>query len=152
MIIDKDTASGVPSFPTVPLADSAVVRRYKAGELEIRYHRGAELTGDDVVIYSPYSMTVHYGGRYLFAVSIERDDLRTMAPMMGVPLKELQAEYGVKGFYGDPMITLYGNGEKESLGRYQGENREDEIISFLLSAVLDTFDEVAEPVEIQNAR
>ena len=52
----------------------------------------------------------------------------------------------------EPMVSLYGNGEKESLGVYQGMNNEEEIIDFLLSLVLDTFDELAEPVEIQKAR
>lgn len=153
MIIDRETAASIPSFPTIPMEDSAVVRRYRAGDLEIRYHRGPELAGDDIMIIAPYSMTVHCGGRYLFAVSIERDDLRAMSPMMGIPLRELQSEYGVKGFYGSPMVTLYGNGDKESLGRYQGENDEEEIIRFLLSVVLDSFDEVEEPEEIgQKAR
>lgn len=153
MIIDRNESEDIRgAFPTVPSEDSAVVRRYRAGDLEIRYHRGAETAGDDVMIAVPYSMTVHRSGSYIFAVSIERDDLRSLSPMLGIPLRELQEEYGVKGFYGEPKVSLYGNGEKESLGGYQGLNDEDEIIRFLLSVVLDTFDEIAEPEEIQNAR
>ena len=153
MIIERDRAESITgSFPTIPDPESAVARVYRAGDLEIRYHRGAELMGSDVVIAAPYSVTVHLGGKYVFAASIERDDLRAMAPMIGMPLKELQAEYGVKGFYGNPVVSLYGCGEKESLGGYQGMQDEEEIIGFLLSLVLDTFDELAEPVEIQKAR
>ena len=153
MILDRrETESIVGTFPTIPAENSAVVRCYKAGDLEIRYHRNAESTGSDVMIAIPYSVSVHYDGEYIFAASIERDDLRAISPMIGVPIRELQEEYGVKGFYGEPKVSLYGNGEKESLGVYQGMNNEEEIIDFLLSLVLDTFDELAEPVEIQKAR
>ncbi len=153
MILDRNEAMDIEmTFPTIPNPDSAVVRVYTAGGLEMRYHRNAELMGSDVVIASPYSLTVHFNGRYIFAVSIERDDLRTMSPMIGIPLRELQEEYGVKGFYGEPKISLYGEGEKESLGVYQGVNDEEEIIRFLLSVALDTVDEIAEPVLVQKAR
>ena len=145
MILDRNEAMDIEmTFPTIPNPDSAVVRVYTAGGLEMRYHRNAELMGSDVVIASH--------GRYIFAVSIERDDLRTMSPMIGIPLRELQEEYGVKGFYGEPKISLYGEGEKESLGVYQGVNDEEEIIRFLLSVALDTVDEIAEPVLVQKAR
>ena len=153
MIIDRNAADSIEmDFPTLPLADSAVARTYRAGDLEIRYHRNPVLSGSSAMIAAPYAMTVHHDGRYLFAVSIERDDLRAMAPMIGIPLRELQEEYGVKGFYGEPKVSLYGSGEKESLGAYQGLNDEKEIVDFLLSVVLDTFDELAEPAEVQKAR
>lgn len=153
MILDrKECESIVGSFPTIPDENSAVAKRYQVGDLEVRYHRNGEAIGSDVMIAIPYSLSVHWNGKYIFAVSIERDDLRAISPMIGVPLRELQEEYGVKGFYGDPKVSLYGNGEKESLGDYQGMNKEEEIIDFLLSVVLDTFDELAEPVELQKAR
>lgn len=153
MILDRrETESIVGTFPTIPAPESAVVKRYKAADLEMRYHRNPELIGSDVMIAAPYSVTVHYSGRYIFAVSIEQDDLRAMAPVIGIPLRELQEEYGVRGFYGEPKISLYGGREKESLGIYQGTKDEDEIIDFLLSVALDSLDELAEPVEIQKAR
>ena len=153
MIIDRKVAEVIlGAFPTLPMPGSAVCRTYNAGDLEIRYHRNPESAGSDVVIAISYAVTVHYKGKYIFASSIERDDLRAISPMIGVPLRELQEEYGVKGFYGEPKVLLYGNGEKESLGPYQGMNKEEEIIDFLLSVVLDTFDELAEPVEVQKAR
>ena len=45
-----------------------------------------------------------------------------------------------------------GEGSKESLGEYHGSDNEDSMIEFLLSIILDTFDEIAEPEEIQNPR
>ncbi len=153
MILDRENAESiVGSFPTIPDPESAIARRYKAADIEIRYHKNAMLMGDDVVIATPYSVTAHVGGRYIFAASIERDDLRAISPMIGIPLRELQEEYGVRGFYGEPKVSLYGDGEKESLGVYQGLNNEDEIVSFLLSIVLDTLDEIAEPELVQKAR
>ena len=63
-------------------------------------------------------------------------------------IKELQADYGVKGFYGEKRVMLYGNGERETLGPYFGSDAEDEVVSFLLSLVLDSFDEIEEPVRL----
>ena len=109
-------------------------------------------SSESAVIDVPLAATAHIDGRYLFEAGFERDDLRAMAPLMGASLKELQADYGVKGFYGPEHVSLYGGGIKESLGEYQGSGKEDDIIRFLLSLVLDSLDELAEPVEIQKAR
>ena len=153
MILDRKEAKSLEGcFPTIPMPESAVVRRYEAGDIEIRYHRNPELMGSDVVIATPYAVSAYWHGKYIFAAAIEADDLRAIAPMTGIPLRELQEEYGVKGFYGERKISLYGEGEKESLGEYQGSGKEEDIIRFLLSLVLDSLDELAEPVEIQKAR
>ena len=87
---------------------------------------------------------------YIFAATIECEDLRAMAPLMGISLKELQADYGTKGFYGEKRIMLYGNGERESLGPYFGKEEDGEIIQFLLSLVLDSFDEIDDPVKLES--
>lgn len=144
MIIDKEYADDIMDFPTIPIKDSAVKSRYMLDGMEIRYHRGPELRGDDVMIFTPYAVTVHYKDKCIFSASIEEDDLRSLSSMLGESIKELQAEYGVRGFYGKPMISLYGNGEKESLGHYLGSENEDDVISFLLSLVYDTFDTVSD--------
>lgn len=144
MIIDKEYADDIMDFPTIPMKDSAVKSRYMLDGMEIRYHRGPELRGDDVMIFTPYAVTVHYKDKCIFSASIEEDDLRSLSSMLGESIKELQAEYGVRGFYGKPMISLYGNGEKESLGHYLGSENEDDVISFLLSLVYDTFDTVSD--------
>lgn len=144
MIIDKEYADDIMDFPTIPIKDSAVKSRYTLDGMEIRYHRGPELRGDDVMIFTPYAVTVHYKDKCIFSASIEEDDLRSLSSMLGESIKELQAEYGVRGFYGKPMISLYSNGEKESLGHYLGSENEDDVISFLLSLVYDTFDTVSD--------
>ncbi len=150
MIVDRTKAPSLldGDFDTIPVPDSAVASRYCAADLEIRFQKGPELVSPLAVVYVPYSVSVLHGGRYIFAATIECDDLRAMAPLIGTPLKELQADYGVKGFYGERRVMLYGNGERETLGPYFGSDDEDEIISFLLSLVLDSFDEIAEPVRL----
>ena len=45
---------------------------------------------------------------------------------------------------------LYGNGERESLGPYFGKEEDEEIIQFLLSLVLDSFDEIDDPVKLES--
>ena len=153
MILDRNEAMAIDgAFPTVPRPDSAVVKRFMAGDIEIRIHRRPELSSDSAVIDVPLAATAHIEGRYLFEAGFERDDLRAMAPLMGMSLKELQADYGVKSFYGPVHISMYGEGGKESLGEYHGSDNEDSMIEFLLSIILDTFDEIAEPEEIQNPR
>lgn len=153
MILDRNSDEiDMNAFQTIARPDSAVIKRYKAGDIEIRIHRRPELSSESAVIDVPIAATAHIDGRYLFEAGLERDDLRAMAPLMGTSLKELQADYGVKGFYGPMHISMYGDGIKESLGEYHGTDSEEGMISFLLSIVLDTFDEIAEPEEIQNPR
>ena len=153
MILDRNSAEmDMDAFQTIVRPDSAVIKRYKAGDIEMRIHRRPQLSSESAVIDVPLAVTAYIGGRYLFEAAFERDDLRAMAPLMGVSLKELQADYGVRGFYGPMHVSMYGEGSKESLGSYHGMDNEESMIEFLLSVVLDTFDEIAEPEEIQNPR
>ena len=150
MIIDRNSAPSLlgSGFDSIPLPDSAVVARYGISDLEIRFQKMAECASSLSVVALPYSVSVLCAGRYIFAAAIECEDLRAMAPLMGISLKDLQADYGTKGFYGEKRIMLYGNGERESLGPYYGKEEDDEIISFLLSLVLDSFDEIEDPVKL----
>ena len=152
MIVDRKNAPLLldGDFDTIPLPDSAVVARYGVSDLEIRFQKGAEAASPLSVVALPYSVSVLCGGRYIFAATIECEDLRAMAPLMGISLKELQADYGTKGFYGEKRIMLYGNGERESLGPYFGKEEDEEIIQFLLSLVLDSFDEIDDPVKLES--
>ena len=152
-LLDMDTGEKTllldGDFDTIPLPDSAVVARYGVSDLEIRFQKGAEAASPLSVVALPYSVSVLCGGRYIFAATIECEDLRAMAPLMGISLKELQADYGIRGFLADPKIVLYGNGEKESLGAFLGSDDDDAVFRFLLSLVDDSFDAGAdfEPLE-----
>ena len=152
MIIDRKNAPSLldGNFDSIPLPDSAVVARYGVSDLEIRYQKSAECASQLSVVALPYSVSVLCNGHYIFAATIECEDLRAMAPLMGISLKELQADYGTKGFYGEKRIMLYGNGERESLGPYYGKEDDEDITQFLLSLVLDSFDEIEDPVRLES--
>ncbi len=151
MIIDRNTAPTLEEsgFKEIPDENAPISLAYTVSDLEIRYRRSAPSVSELSVVYLPYSVTVRHKGRTIFAATIECDDLRAMSPLMGVSLRELQSDYSTKGFYGPKRIMLYGNGERESLGPYVGSEKEDEVISFLLSLVLDSFDEIDEPVRLE---
>ena len=68
--------------------------------------------------------------------------------MLGESIRDLQNEYGVRGFYGKPMISLYGNDEKESLGQYLGSMDEEAVAEFLLSVIYDSFDTAEDAVKL----
>ena len=152
MIIERKTAPSLfeSGFDSIPLPDSAVAGKYRAADLEIRFQRGAEAASPLSVVALPYSVSVIFEGRYIFAATIECEDLRTMAPLMGISLKELQADYGTKSFYGAKRVMLYGNGERESLGPYFGKDDEEDIREFLIFLVLDSFDEIEEPEKLES--
>ena len=133
----------------VPEKNSGVVEIWKTDELEIRVQRNPVFQESSAPVVVLWAATAWQDERCLFAVNIEADDLRALAPYMGVSLKQLQADYGVKGFTGTPVIQLYGSGEKESLGTYFGSMNEDAVSPFLIDIVLDTFDEEEEPERIR---
>ena len=142
MIIDKRTASDLMSddFQTLPARDSGVVRRYGYADMEVLLHKDPRPVSDSTVVVLTHAASVYWKGRLIFAASLEREDLRVMAPLLGMSLKELQADYGIRGFLADPKIVLYGNGEKESLGAFLGSDDDDAVFRFLLSLVDDSFD------------
>ena len=87
MIIDRKNAPSLldSDFDSVPRPDSAVVSRYGVSDLEIRFQKRAETLSELSVVAIPYSASVIYKDRYIFAAAIECEDLRAMAPLMGIP-------------------------------------------------------------------
>ena len=142
MIIDKKNAPDLMNadFQTLPVSDSGIRARYRYSDMEVIAHRNPVTVSDSSVVVLTHAVSVYYRDRMIFAAPIEREDLRQMAPLLGMSLKELQADYGVKGFLGEPRIILYGNDMKESLGEYLGSDDDDSVFSFLLSIVDDSFD------------
>lgn len=147
MLLDVRTAGNISSsFFPVPGRDSGVVRRYRAGKLEIRIHKNPGYEAENAFVRIEWAATAWHKGRCLFSADLQRDDLRALSSELGISLKELQADYGVKGFYGPETIGLYSSEAKESLGPYLGAQDEETVIDFLVDIVLDTFDEPADPV------
>ena len=150
MLLDLHADNINASYFPVPERGSGVVRRYRAGKMEVRIHRSPSYKAENSFVMIEWAATSWYQGRCLFTVNLQRDDLRSLAPHFGVSLKELQGDYGVKGCYGPLMITLYSSVSKESLGEYLGAKDAETVIDFLLSIVLDTFDEPDDPVELPS--
>lgn len=147
MLLDIKTADNISSsFYPVPGRDSGVVRRYRAGKLEIRIHKSPSCDAENTFVSVDWAATAWYKDRCLFAVDLQRDDLRALAVETGVSLRELQGDYGVRGFYGPQVIGLYSSEAKESLGPYLGAGDDETVITFLVDIVLDTFDEPEDPV------
>ena len=150
MIVDISSCQPLDwhEFPTLPEADSAVIRKYMVGEIEVRFHRMPSLYGSDAMVASAYALTAHHSGNYIFACSIEALDLRALSKKLNESLRSLQSDYNTKLFYAEPHLVLYGNGLKEDLGIYRGVIREDAVIDTMMDALLDSLDAIEEPVEI----
>ena len=89
-----------------------------------------------------------YRGEYKYAVTVEKTDLRSLASYLGISVKELQNDYGTKGFYVEPKVFLYGDGEREEFGPLQEEEKDEYILPFLMDILLDSIDSGEDPVEV----
>lgn len=89
------------------------------------------------------------GYSLVLSVSIERDDLRSLAETAGTKLRELQEEYGTRGYFGPLRGKIYTADEYEDLGPCEEYRTIDEAHQFLLDTVCDTLDIVQEPIRTE---
>lgn len=143
MILDKKEASVLTrmDWATLPDTKSAISKREVDEEtgLELVFMRNPQSAGSDSMVMITHSVAALRDGDMIFAASLEALDLRSLSSALGESVKNLQMEYGVRGFLSPERIVLYGNGEKEDLGVYLGERRDDEIFDFLRSLFEDSF-------------
>ena len=143
MILDKKEASVLTrmDWATLPDTKSAISKREVDEEtgLELVFMRNPQSVGYDSMVMITHSVAALRDGDMIFAASLEALDLRSLSSALGESVKNLQMEYGVRGFLTPERIVLYGNGEKEDLGVYLGERRDDEIFDFLRSLFEDSF-------------
>ncbi len=85
----------------------------------------------------------------VLSVSIEREDLRALAEASGTDLRELQEEYGTKGYFSSCRCKVYSAEEYEDLGPCENFIRLEDARQFLLEAVCDTLDIVAKPEQME---
>lgn len=138
----------ISRFPNAPRTDKGIVKRFTLEGMELAFHKNGIPSGQDSVVSIGYALTVKDDGEYIYAISLEREDLRVLASMLGISVKELQADYGTKSFYGSYRIVMYGNDRKEDIGAYPGEMDEAAILSYFLEAVYDSFDTIEDAEEI----
>ena len=143
MILDKKEASVLTrmDWATLPDTKSAISKREVDEEtgLELVFMRNPQSAGSVSLVMLTHSVAARRDGDMIFAASLEALDLRSLSSALGESVKNLQMEYGVRGFLTPERIVLYGNGEKEDLGVYLGERRDDEIFDFLRSLFEDSF-------------
>ncbi len=150
MLIDVESASTITAveISCAPRAQAGVVKRFRAGDVDILFEKGpGSLAGQDLM-YIEYALIALYKGSYRYAVTVEKTDLRSLASSLGLSVKELQADYGTKGFYVEPKVFQYGNGEREEFGPLTEEERDEFILPYLMDILLDSIDSGEDPVEL----
>ncbi|MCR5732577.1 MAG: hypothetical protein K6G51_06550 [Sphaerochaetaceae bacterium] len=150
MLIDVTEARTITAeeLSFAPRIEDKVVKRYKAGEVDILFEKGPRtLSGQDLV-YIQYALVALYKGSYKYAVTVEKLDLRSLASSSGVSVKELQNDYGTKGFFVDAKVYQYGDGEREEFGPLQEVEKDEFILPFLMDILLDSIDSGEDPVEV----
>ncbi len=133
MIIDRKNAVSVDYDPQVK-----PFRVYSYSDMEIRCYLNpaspSEITASDA------SAAVWHNGKCIFAAAAEKDDLRAMSLYSGIPIRELQEDYGVRGFYSNARIVAYGNGERENMGQMLESPGREGLFQILLTVIDDAFD------------
>lgn len=142
MILDRFTDEILtPSISqNIPNPDKGVIEtRYVEG-IEIRLIKDGVPFGFNSVVTIPWALCALRDGKYIFAVSIEREDLREISHMTGTSVKTLLSEYGVKNYLLYPVLVMYGGGEREEIGRFPFTLDPDSVISYLNETLLDALD------------
>ena len=150
MIISKILADELDfyRFPNIPMTDKGVLKRFKLEGMDLCFIRNAIPKNPQSVVSISYSMTVENDGELIYVISLEKEDFRVLSSMLGVSVKELQQDYGTKGFFGPDHIVMYGDDRREDLGPYAGARDEASILSYFLEAVYDSFDSVEDAEEV----
>lgn len=143
MIITKKDRKSLKrsDFATLPDIKTGFVRDEIDGETGLRlvYLKNPSTQGDDSMTFISHSIAAMEDDRLIFVASIESLDLRELAIALSESLKNLQNDYNAKGYFTEPHMVLYGNGDKEDIGRYLGAKDDETIFDFLRGLFEDTF-------------
>lgn len=148
MIISKIIAEELDfyRFPNIPMTDKGVIKRFKLEGMDLHFIKNAIPRNPQSVVSITYAMTVENDGEYIYAISLEKEDLRVLSSMLGVSVKELQQDYGTKGFFGQEHVVMYGDGRREDIGPYSGAMDEESVLKYFLDAIYDSFDTIEDAV------
>ncbi len=128
----------------IPSPDRGVVDTRSVEGVEIRLIKDGVPLGANSVVAIPWAVAAIRDGKYICALSVEREDLRMISLFSGIAVKTLAAEYGIKGYLLDANLILYMNGELENLGVFNIEQGEESIKAFLYESLLETLDLIDE--------
>ncbi len=149
MILDRFTEEILtPDISqNIPHPEKGVIGKRNVEEIEIRLIRDGVPSGFNSVVTIPWALCALRNGKYIFAVSIEREDLREIARMTGMSVKTLLVEYGVKNYLLPPTVVMYGGGVREEIGRFTLPLEEEGVRRYLNEALLDALDLIEEDDE-----
>lgn len=149
MLVDINSAEviGKYDYPSLPEAECNVVRRYRAGNVEISFLRTPRCAGGEDLTYIHYSLVARTGDGVICVVSAESLDLRSLALSLGCSVKDVQRDYGTKGFLSPASLVIYGNGQRDDLGPVQLEMKEEFVLPYMMDYLLDSLD-LADELEI----
>ncbi|MCK9547569.1 MAG: hypothetical protein RBS49_01220 [Sphaerochaeta sp.] len=147
MFLDPDTQPPVDAllWHSLPDESTRALQRWQIGSLVGILYKNPPTRSAESLVAIPYSLVIRRGTATILVVSLEMEDLRTLALHFGCSLRELQQEYQTKGSFAAAYSYRYAGGKRESMGPYTGGLGLEEVTAFLLEAALDIFDLVAEP-------
>ena len=147
MVIDKDTAEQVDMLWHQMIdVESGVIsdERYGIKDIVLVLHKNPRMRGGEDLVYVPWAVSVQKDGKVILVVSIEQEDLRSLALTLGCSVRSLQEEKGTRSFFGDPRIVAYGGDRREDLGPYEGKMEKLEAKECLLDWALDIVDVIGD--------
>lgn len=124
----------------IPSPDKGVTERREIEGVDVRFIRNGEPLGANSVVQIPWAVAAIKDGKYIYALSVEREDLRAISYYSGVPVKKLLEEYGTKDYLLDARLMMYYGGECENIGAVNINQSGESIQSYLLEALLETLD------------
>lgn len=150
MIVNKYIADEIDKtlFPDAPNPNSGIMKKYKAEGIDLFFCKNPLSLGLSPTEKIAYSLVaLNSEDEYIFAVSIVQTDLRELSYLTNIPLRQLQEEEGVKGFFTSPRLVLFGSERREDLGQYP-KALSDSIVDDLLEYALDSLDILSDPEEV----
>ena len=139
-----DISSCIPltrhDFSSLPKEGVNVVKRFTSGGIEIIFEKNPPSDSGEDLVYIHYSLIAKSGDDTVCVVSVESLDLRSLASSLGESVKEIQREYGTRGFLSPAHLVIYGNGEKEEMEGLSIELRDEYILPYMMDFLLDTLD------------
>lgn len=139
-----DISSCIPltrhDFSSLPKEGVNVVKRFTSGGIEIIFEKNPPSDSGEDLVYIHYSLIAKSGDDTVCVVSVESLDLRSLASSLGESVKEIQREYGTRGFLSPAHLVIYGNGEKEEMEGLSIELRDEYVLPYMMDFLLDTLD------------
>lgn len=135
-------------YPSVPDWTAHPAKRFSCADVTINYYRNVRTASGEDYVCIAHSLVAFYEDKPRFAVSVEKQDLRSLSSLLGTPLRDLQQEYGVKGYLTEGTVVMYGNGERDELGPLQTEEKEEYLLPCLFDILLDSIDYIEDIVPL----